>query len=129
MLPQDVGFPRRGAAPAGGGRPLPGIIPVSPAEAEAQWEIVADALLEKQHKLGALMDSSRDAVLAYMSFPAEHWIQIASTNPLERVNREVKRRADVIGIFPNDEAIIRMVGALMLETNDEWAVTRRYMSP
>ena len=98
------------------------------AEAEAQWEIVADALREKQPKLGALMDASRDDVLAYMSFPREYWTQIASTNPLERVNREVKRRADVIGIFPNDEAIIRLVGALMLETNDEWAVARRYMT-
>jgi transposase-like protein len=98
------------------------------AEAEAQWAIVANALREKQPKLGALMDASRDDVLAYMSFPREHWPQIASTNPLERVNREVKRRADVIGIFPNDEAIVRLVGALMLETNDEWAVARRYMS-
>jgi transposase-like protein len=98
------------------------------AEAEAQWSIVADALREKQPRLGALMDASRDDVLAYMSFPREHWPQIASTNPLERVNREVKRRADVIGIFPNDEAIVRLVGALMLETNDEWAVARRYMS-
>jgi transposase-like protein len=98
------------------------------AEAEAQWDTVADALREKNEKLGALMDASRDDVLAYMSFPREHWAQIASTNPLERVNREVKRRSDVIGIFPNDEAIVRLVGALMLETNDEWAVARRYMS-
>ena len=81
------------------------------AEAEAQWATVADALREKNEKLGALMDASRDDVLAYMSFPREHWAQIASTNPLERVNREVKRRSDVIGIFPNDEAIVRLVGA------------------
>ena len=98
------------------------------ADAQTQWEAVADALREKQPKLGSLMDNSRDDVLAYMSFPREHWAQIASTNPLERVNREIKRRADVIGIFPNDDAIVRLVGALMLETNDEWAVARRYMS-
>ena len=55
-------------------------------------------------------------------------VQIASTNPLERVNKEIKRRADVIGIFPNDAAVVRLVGALMLEQNDEWAVSRRYMT-
>ncbi len=96
--------------------------------AEAQGDAVADAPREKNEKLGAFMDASRDEVLAYMSFPREHWAQIASTTPLERVNREVKRRSDVVGIFPNDEAIVRLVGALMLETNDEWAVARRYMS-
>lgn len=98
------------------------------ADAEAQWKAVADALREKQARLGALMDASRDDVLAYIDFPREHWAQIASTNPLERVNREIKRRSDVIGIFPNDEAILRLVGALMLEANDESTVARRYMS-
>lgn len=98
------------------------------ADAEQQWGIVADALRETQPELGALMDASRDAVPADMSFARQHWTQIASTNPLERVNREVKRRADVIGIVPNDEAIVRLVGALILETNGEWPVARHYMS-
>jgi putative transposase len=97
-------------------------------EAVAQWNTVADALREKQPRLGAMMDTSREDVLAHMDFPKEHRPQIASTNPPERINKEVKRRADVIGIFPNDEAIIRLVGARMLETSDEWAVARRYMS-
>jgi putative transposase len=96
--------------------------------ARRQWRDVADALREKFEKLAAMMDGSCDEVLAYMAFPREHWPQIASTNPIERVNREIKRRADVVGIFPNDAAVVRLVGALMLETNDEWAVSRRYMT-
>ena len=77
---------------------------------------------------GASRPGSREDVLAYMAFPREHWTQIASTDPFERLNGEVKRRWDVVGIDPNDRAVIRLVGALMLEQNDEWAVSRRCMS-
>ncbi len=81
------------------------------AEAEAQWAVVADALREKQPRLAAMRDASRDDMLVSMDAPREHWTQIASTTPLGRMNREIKRPADVIGIFPNDGALIRLVGA------------------
>jgi putative transposase len=97
-------------------------------EAHRQWRIVADQLRARFPKLAALMDEAEHDVLAHMAFPKEHRAQIHSTNPLERINGEVKRRSNVVGIFPNDAAIVRLVGALLLEQNDEWAIQRRYMS-
>ena len=92
--------------------------------AKTQWRKIADQLRPTLPKLGRFMDEAKTDVLAYMSFPPEHWVKLHSTNGLERFNGEVKRRTNVVGIFPNDEAIVRLVGSILLEQNDEWAVQR-----
>ena len=98
------------------------------AAASRTWRQVADQLRARFPRLADLLDNAEADVLAFMAFPRAHWPKLHSTNPIERLNKEVKRRADVVGIFPNEASIRRLVGAILLEQNDEWQLQHRYMS-
>ena len=98
------------------------------AEAKRRVGEVLDRLAEQVPKVCELLEAAEEDLLAFYAFPAAHWSKLRSTNPLERVNREIGRRSDVVGIFPNDASALRLSGAILIEQNDEWVVCRRYLS-
>jgi putative transposase len=97
-------------------------------EARERLGEVVDKLATAAPKVAGLLETAEPELLAFYELPREHWSKLRSTNPLERVNREIDRRTDVVGIFPNDAALLRLAGALLIEQNDEWPVARRYLS-
>lgn len=101
---------------------------VEPAEVAAQWDKVATTLADSFPKVAGMMTDAKPDVLAFLGFPRAHWQKTWSNNPLERLNKEVKRRADVVEIFPNPAALLRLATAVVMEAHDEWQVTRRYVS-
>jgi transposase-like protein len=106
--------------------------PIFTAESGEQARELAGDALERLRKplpkVAALLEEAEEDLLAFYALPAEHWSKLRSTNPLERVNREIGRRTDVVGIFPNDRALLRLAASVVIEQNDEWLVGRRYLS-
>ena len=97
----------------------------APDQVRGHWQRVTEMLRKQFPTAVPVMEAARDDVLAFLNFPQEHWRKVWSTNPLERLNKEIKRRTNVVGIFPNDAAIVRLVGAQLLEQQEEWQLERR----